>query len=411
MNTRNNKGSLLISTIIAVFVIAIGVGSVAVYLRHDAENRQHVAAQTQRATYSTVQAEAVAQGIDPTGIINPLSSVATLDTSTNPNASNNGNLGNMRSNEGGFYNNGGGAGTNNLNLDQVNNTGGRSGSGGDVIVAGGTDTSHVTGVVLAAPSAAVSGPLTSANFPATGWFILPSNPPGTTYRYTTDGSSPTATSAIWNTTNASLITSSNFPSTLKIQAYHANTDYSPSPVTTLSSLTYRLDVPLLSRATTPAVSNYVVTFSEQFGTPGNGVSLSAPASANGIATTIYYTTDGSDPTVSGTRAVAAGSFKIPQANWTWDGVVGHAATATVKYYLAGPNGNYVSSATVAASFANQPTSINNVVFSISSSGGPVASGTSVNFSSAGNVTPVTIRYNFGADPTPSSTASSSATLP
>ena len=412
MRFRSTQGSSLISIVVAVCVLAIGVGTVTVMVREDITQQQNLAAQTQRATYTTFQSEVAAQGIDPTGIINPLSSVAATDTSGSaPSDGSPASLGSMTTSNSTFSTGTGGA---NLGLMAANSpllTGERSGAGGTVIIASGTDvvTTTSTMTLLAPGIGLASTLLTYDSFPAAGWFTLPSNPVGTVYHYTLDGSDPTDSSPIWNISNAQLIVPANFPDVIKIRATHADTNYTASSVAVISGLLYQLDIPDFSRAFSPAVSTTVFTYAEQVGSPGNGVTLAAPATTAGIPTSIHYTYDGSDPSSSGTRITYTGAFKIPLSAWAWNSVLGDPATGTVRAAVIGPGGHYVNSVARTISFANQPIILDTPSFSISSAGGPVNVGDLLGFSSSYGAV-ATFRFSFGIDPTGASTAGTSYTF-
>jgi type II secretory pathway pseudopilin PulG len=168
------------------------------------------------------------------------------------------------------------------------------------------------GIPLAPPSFNIQGDLTNVAFPINNIATLPSsNPPGTTYRFTTDGSTPTAASQQWNNnpgwTPGGL---SPFPLQVTLAAFNTDPQYAPSaPITA----TYSMQL--------------IVTFGRSDGRTVNvdGFTLGDLASpaVTGIVLTenvpgflIRYTTDGSDPADSSTATVYDGPFVPPQSQFS-----------------------------------------------------------------------------------------------
>jgi len=161
-------------------------------------------------------------------------------------------------------------------------------------------------IPLAPPSFNIQGDLTAAPFPLDDIATLPSaNPPGTTYRYTTDGSTPTANSPLWD--NNPGWTPASFPGQVTLAAFNTDPQYAPSvPVT--ATFTMQLQV-AFSRADDRSVNLYAFTLADLTSPPATGIVLSE----NVPGYTILYTLDGSDPTVSGTTY--AGPFVPPQGQF------------------------------------------------------------------------------------------------
>jgi prepilin-type N-terminal cleavage/methylation domain-containing protein len=141
---------------------------------------------------------------------------------------------------------------------------------------------------LAAPTFIYSGDLTTAPFPLNDIINYPANPPGTTYRYTTDGSTPTSSSPVWN--NNPGWTVDTFPNTVTIEAFNSDPQYGPSaPVSTTYTYTYTLSVSLARADGRSDLTDFTYSDLQNPATTGIVLSSSFPGA------TILYTTDGSAP--------------------------------------------------------------------------------------------------------------------
>jgi type II secretory pathway pseudopilin PulG len=162
------------------------------------------------------------------------------------------------------------------------------GSTGAVVVA-------PTPTVLAAPTLNYLGDITSAinsnPLGLNGIITYPTNPAGTTYRYTTDGSSPTIASPLWN--NNPSWTVSTFPHLFAIAAFNSDPQWSPSPTkSTTYTYTYTLAANF-SRA--DGRSDHVDFYYTDLQNPGStGIVLTSSFPG----ATIIYTLDGTTPSQS-----------------------------------------------------------------------------------------------------------------
>jgi prepilin-type N-terminal cleavage/methylation domain-containing protein len=141
---------------------------------------------------------------------------------------------------------------------------------------------------LAAPTFIYSGDLTSAPFPLNGIVNYPANPSGTTYRYTTNGSTPNSSSPVWN--NNPGWTVATFPSTVTIAAFNPDPQYGPSPPASATyTYTYSVSASLSRADGRGDLTDF--TYADLQNPAGAGIVLtpSRPGA------TILYTIDGSMP--------------------------------------------------------------------------------------------------------------------
>lgn len=299
---HSNRGFAIIWSLVGLMVIGLGTAAVIAVTRSNDLHQAQSAAQSQRETFTTFQMEVVAHGIDPSKVINPLAAIGGAGPNT---------AGNFHTSEVNAYEQKGAAGSLALNMAAAANTGERAGGLGFEVVAGGTAADASS--QLAAPSFTVSLPLTVSSFPASGWVTLPaSNPSGTLYRYTIDGTEPTAISPVWSAVNVdSSITPATFPDTLRIAAFHSLPFYAPSPVATLSAITFQLPGLVFSRSkggTSTAFSYPDITSSP------NGIVLSPASNVGNLPVQIRYTINGTSPTTA--SSLYGAGFVIGENSWT-----------------------------------------------------------------------------------------------
>ena len=354
------SGFALVWSILAIAVLAVGASAVIIVTRSNAEQQQQLAAQSQRATYTTLQAEVTLQGIDPARVVNPLGAVIAGGEAQDQSS-----VSRFSVTSGTARENPGSANIGSLTMQGATGTGERGGGFGLTVVAEG-DPNNSPATQLNPPTFAITMPLTTLSFPATGWVVLPSNPPGTVYRYTIDGSDPTASSPIWSVATANSINVVNFPARMRMAAFNSDPAYSTSTVAALDPIYFQLPAATMTRSA--GGNSTVFTYTDMVSSPANGILLAPAASVAGVPLSVRFTVDGSDPVTSG--ALYGGSFIVPFAMWNTGSVP---ATASVRVAVVGPDSRYRAGLTTIA-LANAKQQIPAPTFSVTSTGGPVAEG-------------------------------------
>jgi hypothetical protein len=405
LNPRNKEaGFNYLSLLIALAILAGGATAIVLAKRSQIAQEQANAGTAQRATYATVQQEVTLQGIDPTKIVNPLAAIGSpIGTSFGSESTASNSIGVTTAVSSSTL----GGGTLNFIQTQSNGeTGDRGGGVGVYITDTGNPVVYTPGVnttALLPPTVSVATPLSTASFPATSWFTLPANPPGTSYRYTVDGSTPTASSPIWTAAVAAAINDVNFPAQINIGAFNADPRYASSTVTTLGSIQMALPGVVYSR--NDLSTSTVFTYAQMTSVPVDGIILGPSGILTGVTYSIKYTCDGTDPRSSGTAVVYAGDFVVPFANWTGSG----GTTATLMVSLTSSDPRYLASVPSTFTLSISSTALPAPTFSISSAGGPVPVGTIITFTETNAVATV---YNARwVTPTIVSPSGTSTTLP
>jgi Tfp pilus assembly protein PilV len=256
-------------------------------------------------------------------------------------------------------------------------------------------------IPLYAPTFNVTGDLTNAALPLNNIANLPStNPPGTVYRYTTDGTTPTAASPVWD--NNPGWTAASFPAKVTLAAFNTDPQYSPSPAVTAS---YSMQLVVsYSRADGRTDDPYGFTLAD----------INDPADAGVVLTTnipgyqVLYTLDGSDPAVdgvaySGPFAPGQGNFSAPTGNGDLTG--SSTGTATLRYVAVSTDSRIYSAPSLTQTLESVAVPLTPPTF-VTDNSSPLAPGTPVVISLAGgNASPRT-EVNNGVPGAGSSSATS-----
>lgn len=296
----SKRGMTLVSAVMAVVLLGITTAGIVQYSNSVGQQRREMNTRVQEDAYRVFQSELALSGSSASGpTANPLASAIT-GLSSNPNAS---------------FANSAAAGRNlNGSADIIGYTAssdvsGRSSALGYVIASTGTAVAAPVAVELTPPSFRISGVVPESEFnPAITNLIVAGsgNPAGTVYRYTTDGSDPTATSPIWLSASSS-INPYPLPALIKAAAFNSDPQFSTSAIVT-ASLSRQLSV-VYARSGGGASTGF--TYAEVTGAT-NSIVLSVSNAPPG--TRIFYTYNGSTPTAASTLYTAP--FQVPLASWS-----------------------------------------------------------------------------------------------
>lgn len=202
---------------------------------------------------------------------------------------------------------------------------GRSGALGFRISATGTAVAPPPATALQPPTFRVSGlvPESEFNPDLQNWLAPnPANPAGTIYRYTLDGTAPSATSPAW--TASSAIVGAPLPALVRAAAFHSDPLYAPSAVVE-ASLARSL---ALTYGRTAGGNSTSFTYAEVTGA-WNQIALGVTGNLAGLS--LYYTYDGSVPTAA--AHLYSGPFHVPPAAWS--------ATVALRVIAVTPSSNIV----------------------------------------------------------------------
>lgn len=392
-----------VELVVAIVLFSAASAGVLIMGKALRDHRQAAVSASQQNAYATFQAEVALQGINPAAVGNPLAGAINLAGSggnpvslgTNTNLVIRRNqvaafeVGAVSQPAGAQRRLGGSATVNAVNY-AVAPAGLQAtrGAGVGFAVATVGTAAPTNAIPLAPPSFNVQGDLTAAPFPLDGIASLPSsNPPGTTYRYTTDGTTPTAASPLWD--NNPGWTADSFPAQVTLAAFNSDPQYSPSVAVT-ASFSLRLQV-AFSRADSRSGNLYGFTLADLASPAATGIVLTA----NVPGLTILYTLDGSDPTVSG--LVYAGPFVPAQGQF--------GPTVPLNVAVVSQDPRYVSSPVSGYSLATITVPLGSPTF-VTDNSLPLAPGTPVVLSVPGTGASPRTEVNNGAPTTGSSSATS-----
>jgi hypothetical protein len=198
---------------------------------------------------------------------------------------------------------------------------------------------------LAAPTFVYSGDLTSVSFPLNGIINYPANPPGTVYRYTTDGSTPNSSSPVWDNNPGWNVAT--FPYSVTITAFNPDPQYAPSPAASATyTYTYNVSASMSRADGRGDLTDF--TYADVQNPAGAGIVLTSSFSG----ATILYTTDGSTPSQAN-GIVYTGAF-APDASL-------FNPTATLRFFAVyapgSPDPRYIYVSAAVATYTLNPIAV------------------------------------------------------
>jgi hypothetical protein len=400
VNHKSSRAFSAVELVVGIILFSVATTGILYMGKSMRDNQTAASSANEQNAYATFQSQVTLQGINPSLVANPMAGAINQGgtiTGAAPSAGANLNaafeLGAVSQPVQAQRDQGG-----SVLVDAVNYTVASAGDQGTrgagigfaIETTGPAAPSAANAIQLAPPSFSVTGDLTAwfqSNPTLTNIAVLPSsNPPGTVYRYTTDGSTPTGASTLWD--NPSW-TPATFPAQLALEAFNPNPQYSPSSAVTA---TYSMQLSLTYARADGRSDLYDFSISDLAAPDATGIVLSD--NINGY--TIFYTTDGSDPTTSGTAVAYSGAFAPPQGQFNPGVTLNAIAVANDPRINNSPVMTYVLNSTALA--LTPPTFI-------TSNAQPLAPGTDVVLSVSGSASPRT-EVNNGTPGQQSSQATS-----
>jgi type II secretory pathway pseudopilin PulG len=391
-----------IELVIAIVLLSAATSGILYLSKSMRSHRTAAAATTQQNAYATFQSAVALQGINPALVGNPLTNlIQQAGTSGTPvplgtNTAQTAVRDRLAAFELRAVSQPLGAQRNlvgSARVDAVNYAVGEAGTQGTrgAGVGFGIEISGSAPIALVSPTFNVQGDLTAATFPLNNIATLPStNPAGTIYTYTTDGTMPTATSPQWD--NNPGWTPATFPAQVTLAAFNPNPSYASSiPVTATYSMNL---VVTYGRADDRTTNVYGFTLADVGSPDTAGIVLSA--NAPGFA--ILYTLDGSDPSVDGVPYT--GPFSPAQGQFN--------PNVTLKYAAYSTDPRISSASLLSATLTTIAVPLGAPSF-VTSNAQPLAPDTPVVISVSGSSATPRTEINNGA-PTPTSSSATSFPL-
>lgn len=419
---RNGRsGFTVVELIVAFILFSIATAGVLMMSRAMSQHRIAAASDAQQNAYATLQSQVALQGIDPSVVGNPLTGAINASGTTGTVVSLGANtaltvtrdrlaafeVGDVTRDDNLARSSlGGSAAIDSINYAVASASSRQAtrgaGIGFGVETAGPQAAQNAT--PLAPPSFNIQGDLTNATFPLNDVAALPAtNPPGTVYRYTTDGSTPTANSLIWDNDNLNW-TPANFPAEVTLAAFNSDPQYASSVA--VSATFWMQLVVTYSRADGRLVQPYGFTLSDLADPAETGIVLTT--NVPGFA--ILYTLDGSDPTVDG--VTYSGAFGPSQSNFSTpvnngDLTGSQTGTATLKYIAVSTDPRIESTPIEGATLNSIAVPLGSPTF-VTDNSQPLPPGSDVVISVSGSSASPRTEVNNGA---PSSSSSSATSFP
>jgi hypothetical protein len=395
-----NQAFSTVELVVGILMFSAATGGILVMGKAVRDHRLAAATANAQNAYATFQSQVALQGINPSLVANPLGdAVARGDAIGSASVSLGRNL--SASFEAGAVSQPAAAQRSlagSVRVDAVNysvaSAGNQStrgaGIGFGIETAGPAPAGSANAIQLAPPTFNVTGDLTHAAFPLNDIATLPSgNPTGTVYRYTTDGTTPTGSSPVWD--NNPGWTPATFPAQVTIEAFNPDPQYAASPA---AGASYSMQLSLAySRADSRTTNLYGFTYPELAAAGTAGIVLTG--SIDGYA--VYYTLDGSDPASSPTAVPYSGAFAPTDTQFAPSATLKAVAVSTDARVTSSPVMTYVLDATQVALTAPS---------FVTSNAQPLTPGTQVVISVSGSGATPRTEVNNGAPGQNSSQATS-----
>lgn len=375
MHAKSNAAFSSIELVAAVLLFSAATAGVLVMGKAMRDHQLATISTNQQNAYTTFQSQVALQGINPSLVANPMADainqggrITGAAATLGRNVSASFEVGAVSSPQ---QNIGGSVRVDTLSYVRAsagNQATRGTGIGYAIETTGPAPAAPANAIPLAPPALNITGDLTNAAFPLNNIAALPSgNPPGTIYRFTTDGSTPTGSSHLWD--NNPSWTPATFPAQVTLRAFNPDPQYAPSPIV---SATYSMSLAVsYGRADNRSSNLYDFTLADLGAPSATGVTLTQ----NIDGYSILYTLDGTDPATSPTAAIYNAAFAPAQAQF--------GPSATLKVVAQSTDSRITSSPVMSYTLNSMAIALSAPSF-ITANDQPLAPGTPVEISMNGS---------------------------